>query len=110
MGGRPRPHSQSRVTLQVSLSAEADADIATIYNWYENAQTGLGHKFIESVDGALEQIAQFPESGRLVRGEIRRILTRRFPYGLLYIVGDGEVVVLGCFHLRRDPSVWSSRG
>jgi len=109
MGSRPRPPSQSRVTLQVRFLAEAYVDIATIYDWYERARTGLGLEFIEAVDKAVEQIAQFPESGRIVRGEIRRILTRRFPYGLLYIAGDEEIVALGCFHLRRDPRVWSSR-
>lgn len=95
--------------LGVRVSPEAEADIAEVYAWYEQAQPGLGSLFLESVDGALSQVAQFPASGRVVLGEIRRVLTHRFPYGLSYVVDDDEIFVLGCFHLRRDPDVWSSR-
>ena len=51
------------MTLQVSLSAEADADIATIYNWYEKAQTGLAHEFIEPLSAQLRAAVANPTPG-----------------------------------------------
>jgi toxin ParE1/3/4 len=52
----------------------------------------------------LEQSAlAYPNIGR----GFRRILLRRFPYGLHYEVMSGNVVsVLACLHQRRDPAVW----
>jgi plasmid stabilization system protein ParE len=31
------------------------------------------------------------------------VLTRRFPYGLFYVVEAERIVVLAVFHGRRDP-------
>jgi len=33
----------------------------------------------------------------------------RFPYSIIYLVTNDEVVVLSCFHQRRDPAVWIAR-
>lgn len=84
--------------------------MADAFAWYEEAQPGLGSVFLDSVDAALSRAAEFPRSGRVVHGEIRRVLTPRFPYGLSYVIDDDELFVLGCVHLRRDPYVWRSRG
>jgi len=97
------------VTLRIRVSPEAKADLADAFRWYEQAQTGLGLLFLDAVDATLTRVAEFPESGHIVAGEIRRVLTHRFPYGLSYAVDQDEVFVLGCFHLRRDPQVWKSR-
>jgi plasmid stabilization system protein ParE len=46
----------------------------------------------------------FPDgSGR------RRALVRRFPYQVIYRVEEDAVVVLACFHHRRDPEAYRSR-
>ena len=45
----------------------------------------------------------------IVHHDIRRQLLRRFPYGILYRVIQGRVVVLGFFHARRNPRAWRSR-
>lgn len=97
------------MSLRIRVSPEAQADLKGAYVWYEQAQEGLGEIFLDSVDQALNRVAEFPESGRIVDGDIRRVLTPRFPYGLSYVVDQDEIFVLGCFHLRRDPQVWTSR-
>src|SRR5687767_14631726 len=99
MGDGPRSHPPPGVSAVVRFSAEAEEDIASIYGWYERARIGLGRQFIEALDAAVAQIEQFPEAGRVIRGDVRRILTRRFPYGLSYLISGDDVVVLGCFHL-----------
>jgi plasmid stabilization system protein ParE len=57
----------------------------------------------------VEIIRAFPESGPLVHRGVRRQLLRRFPYGLFYRLIEGQVVVVACFHARRNPRVWRSR-
>jgi hypothetical protein len=34
---------------------------------------------------------------------------RRFPYGLFYRILPDALVVLACFHARRDPRRWQER-
>ncbi len=45
----------------------------------------------------------------LVHKELRRMLIRRFPYGLFYLMEEGMIVLLAVFHARRDPKQWQSR-
>jgi hypothetical protein len=33
----------------------------------------------------------------------------RFPYSIIYLVDDEDVVILSCFHQRRDPAEWMRR-
>jgi len=39
----------------------------------------------------------------------RRVGVRRFPYGLYFIVEDTRIVVIACFHGRRNPRRWQLR-
>jgi plasmid stabilization system protein ParE len=97
------------VTLRVRFTPEAEADLVEAFTWYDEAQIGLGNRFLDAVDEEVHRIADWPESSPAVHGSVRRALVRRFPYGLFYVVDAEEVVVLGVFHARRDPRAWQRR-
>ena len=42
--------------------------------------------------------------------DIRRGLLRRFPDGIFYFVEQEQIVILACFHARRNPKQWQRRG
>ena len=88
---------------------EAEADLADAQEWYERQQQGLGAEFLLCVEEAFARIERTPRMYGEVYREIRRALTRRFPYAVYYRVEGAEVVVLGAFHTRRDPRQWQSR-
>ncbi|MDF1501794.1 type II toxin-antitoxin system RelE/ParE family toxin [Roseisolibacter sp. H3M3-2] len=92
-----------------SFRAAAAADLAAAYEWYEGRESGLGEALLRAVGEAAAGAAAAPEQYPVVRGDVRRVLVGRFPYGLFYRVLRGEVVVVACFHLRRDPQVWHRR-
>ena len=48
---------------------------------------------------------QFP----VVHKNIHRALLRRFPYALMFVIDDGTLVVIACFHGSRDPVRWQKR-
>jgi plasmid stabilization system protein ParE len=54
----------------------------------------------------LGTIQENPLLYQVVEQGIRRAPLGRFPYGLMYFVGEDEIVVLTCFHDRRDPRHW----
>lgn len=87
----------------------AAADLEEAYRWYERQRGGLGEEFLSAVQVALETITDNPEAYSALHRDTRRILLRRFPYGLYYRVLDGEIVVVACFHAKRDPKTWRSR-
>lgn len=91
------------------LRPAAAADVEEAWQWYEAQREGLGDEFLQVVQQAIESIGAFPESAPVVLRDIRRQLLKRFPYGLFYRLIAGQVVVVACFHAKRNPRVWRSR-
>lgn len=79
------------------------------FAWYESQRAGLGGEFLAAVDVALAAVLESPMRYRVLVLDTRQALVRRFPFRVLYrIVGD-EVVVVACYHSRRDPREWRRR-
>jgi plasmid stabilization system protein ParE len=97
------------VSLPVVTRLAAAADIETAYRWYETERERLGAEFLEAVDKMVNVIAENPERFPVIRKDIRRAVLRRFPYSIFYRIVSGHVVVIACFHGKRNPRVWRSR-
>jgi len=41
--------------------------------------------------------------------KVRLFRLERFPYQLVHIVDDGELIVLAVAHLHREPDYWRDR-
>jgi plasmid stabilization system protein ParE len=91
------------------IRPEAEADLVNARDWYEQQREGLGAAFLLCVEEVLERIGRTLEMYTAVYGDVRRALTRRFPYAVYYRIAGTEVVVLGILHTRRDPREWQSR-
>ena len=91
------------------LRPAAAADIEDAYQWYERRRNGLGDEFLASVSSCLESIAWQPEQYPEVYRHTRRALLQRFPYGIFYRISSDDVLVIACFHARRNPKLWRSR-
>ena len=76
--------------------------------------SGLGLTFLAAVDGAVEYLAAWPESGSAVPGvraslPVRQLPVSRFPYRIVYMIDSEELRVLAVAHTRRRPGYWRSR-
>ena len=95
--------------MQVVIQPAAAADLEQAFSWYEERRPGLGAEFLAEIRSAIKQIETHPESSPVVHRDIRRLMLRRFPYGLFYRIYDEMVVVIGCMHARRHSSRWKNR-
>jgi len=87
--------------LLVLLRAEADSQ--RIFNGLENIQEGRGELFLRNLRFALAQLRAFPESAPVLRFPYRRKLIRRFPYGIVYSIESGHLVIVTIIPLRQNP-------
>ena len=97
------------MSLSVVTRPAAAAEIETAYRWYEKERAGLGFEFLEAVDKLVRTIAENPERFPVIRRDVRRALLRRFPYSIFYSIVSGHIVVIACFHGKRNPKVWRGR-
>jgi plasmid stabilization system protein ParE len=88
---------------------EAEAEFEEAQAWYEERSRGLGQAFVTSVQASIERVRRSPLQFPVVDGDVRRALTRRFPYGVFYLSEEHRVVVVAVFHSSRDPRERTSR-
>jgi hypothetical protein len=88
---------------------EAEAELLQAIEYYEERARGLGQDFALEVYSAIQRVLALPKAWPALDGEVRRCLTRRFPYGVLYVEGEDGVKVLAVMNLHRDPEAWKAR-
>lgn len=96
----------SRSTL---WSLEAESDLIDAADWYRSIAPGLGLRFLNQVSDSIARIEFMPEMFAKVRGDLRRVRVRRFPYGVFYRVFNDRIEIIAVMHNRRNPTVWQSR-
>ena len=58
---------------------------------YEEQAVGLGERFLDEVEGCVDLLLDRPYIGRQV-GEFRLFPLRKFPFTLIYALGDDDLV------------------
>ena len=93
--------------MKVRLAAKAARDLEGAVSHYESELPGLGTALLEEVAAAIGFISEYPEASAIwpfAPREARRCILRRFPYGLIYELRAGAVVILAVAHHLRRPS------
>jgi len=77
---------------------------ATLY--YEQRENGLGTAFLDEVEATVNRILEHPAAWHRLSPRTRRCRTHRFPFGLIYQIRTGEILITSVMDLRRDPDRW----
>jgi toxin ParE1/3/4 len=90
---------------EVEFYEVARLEIEEAVAWYDAQEIpGLGDRLIRELQVALFKAKELPNSFPLIDGRHRRVLLRRFPYGLFFREERAKLVVVAFFHSRRDPT------
>ena len=77
--------------------------------YYETQQPDLGVRFIAAVQSAVDHILESPESWRVMEDDVRRFLTKVFPYAVLYTIENEYILIVAVMHCHREPGYWHHR-
>jgi toxin ParE1/3/4 len=96
---------------QLIVRAEAEADISDAAVWYESRERNLGLELLSEVHSAIARAQKNPEAFTRVRRTptVRRVLTRRFPYRVFFIVRPDAIVVFAVLHAAQHDRAWKHR-
>jgi plasmid stabilization system protein ParE len=97
------------MSLPVILRPEAEADIQATFDELEQAQAGLGSRFVTRVREVLEQIESMPELYGVVWQDVRAARLKKFRHVVYFVVFADRVEILAVLHGSRDSSAWQSR-
>ena len=91
------------------IRPEARADLLDAFHWHQDRRAGLGYDFKLCVDEVISKIQRNPLIHKVIKDGIRLSVTRRFPYGVFYIVENKRIIFLAVLHSRQDPAKWQKR-
>lgn len=96
------------MSRRLIVRPEAEADITEAALWYDAREAGLGLELTLEVRAAIRRGVENPLLYLLLRKrpEVRRILARRFPYRIFFIVRDDAIVVFAIIHAARHDRHW----
>jgi hypothetical protein len=96
------------------LHAEASQEALEAAAWYERQRPGLGADFQRAIDAALDLIEEgivplhpVPSAAR-ARG-VKHLGLKRFPFDVVVVERDTEVLVIAFAHHARRPGYWRQR-
>ena len=92
--------------MRLVLRPEAQRELLAAQTWYEERSPGLGFEFARAVDAAIARVLRMPLAFPRIEAEFRHVIARKFPYSIIYRSTGSEVVVVSCFHHRREPGSW----
>ncbi|MEH1791988.1 MULTISPECIES: type II toxin-antitoxin system RelE/ParE family toxin [unclassified Nostoc] len=78
-------------------------------NFYAERRVELAQAFINAIEDTIFRIIQSPNRWAIVEENIRRCLTRKFPYGILYTIEEDYILILAVMHCSREPGYWKER-
>ncbi len=93
---------------QLIIQAGAESDITDAALWYQEQREDLGEQFLAEVRTAIDQVLLNPRACTRLRRkpEVRRVLTRRFPYRIFFVVRPDALVVFRVLHAARHDREW----
>jgi len=93
------------MAFQVRVTSTASQDLVQAHDWYELQSPGLGKEFVRTVDAALAFIERNPTLFGLAYRDLRRVLTKRFPYAVYYQCPDAQTArVVAVLHTAMDKA------
>lgn len=95
--------------MNYSFHPEAELESNQAIDYYEDCAEGLGYDFAVEVYSAIERITSYPKAWSIMAEDVRRCMTRRFPYGILNTEESENIFILAVMHLHRNPDYWKRR-
>ncbi len=93
----------------ISFHPEAEAELIASALYYDEQEEDLGKRFLTSVEDSLARIKINPQLFPVIDGDVKRCLTRTFPFGVLFRDRADQIEIIAIMHLKRKPGYWKER-
>ena len=88
---------------------EALNEYTQAVEYYTQQRVEVAQAFINAVEDAIYRIRESPALWSIIDEDVRRCLTRKFPYGILYTLEPDYILILAVMHCSREPAYWKNR-
>ncbi len=90
-------------SVKIRILESAKDDLREGFRFYENQSRGLGEYFLDSIQSDVRSLQVF--AGIHVKADgFFRLLSKRFPFAIYYLVENATVDVYAILDCRRNPN------
>jgi plasmid stabilization system protein ParE len=96
--------------VKISIAPLAEQELVEGARFYaREAGAQLGSAFIAEFERSAALLQEQPRLGAIWHRSVRRLPLHRFPYSIVYVLGESEIRVIAVAHQRRMPGFWRGR-
>jgi plasmid stabilization system protein ParE len=88
---------------------EALTEYAEAVQYYAEQRVEVAQAFIDAIEDAVYRIRESPTRYIVIDEDVRRCMTRKFPYGILYTIEQDYILILAVMHCSREHGYWKGR-
>lgn len=89
--------------MRVQILEAAQGDLTDGYRFYEKQSDGLGEYFLDSLFSDIDSLQIYAGIHPVVFG-YHRLLSKRFPFAVYYLIENTSVRVYAVLDCRRNPA------
>lgn len=93
----------------VRFHEEVRAELVYEVRFYTAVNRDLGERFDKAVRAAISRAVEFPGAWLALIFGTRRVLPRKFPFSVVYLIRETEIFVVAVAPDSRKPRYWRSR-
>ena len=95
--------------MEVDFHPDATIELAESADWYAEHSSRAARDFLVAVDVAIASIVGDPRRFVQIDDRHQSCSVIRFPFQVVYRVGDDRIVVVAIAHAKRRPGYWRAR-
>ena len=88
---------------------DALAEYADAVKYYANQSSQIAQSFINSIEDVVYRVRESSTRYPEIDEDIRRCMTRKFPYAVLYSIEQDYILIIAVMHCSREPNYWKNR-
>ena len=100
--------SASRAILADKLVESLEFDTDSV-QYYTEQRTEVAQAFVNAIEDAVYRVRESPTHYNAIDDDVRRCMTWKFPYGILYTIEPDYILILAVMPCSRAPGYWKSR-
>lgn len=89
--------------MRLKILPSALRDLQAGYRFYEAKEPGVGEYFLSEISSDIDSLTENGGIYPRAFGNLRRLVSKRFPFAVFYDMTDNEVIIHAVFDCRRDP-------
>lgn len=90
-------------------AVEAVHEFEDALEWYAARNHAVSLRFARAVEQTTDAVGEMPFRFAEIYPGKRHARVNDFPYSLIFTVDEERILILACFHGKRNPRLWHTR-